>query len=165
MCVCARVHACAWACLYVFVDSVPKDLYYDHAAGELDRRKEESLFKKPKPSELCICVCVCICVCMHVCVCVHAYVCMYVCVCVGGGGGVLVHTCMWVGVCVCVCVCVCVRVRVRALRGVACCHVGLIKRVITHPSFQNIGCGETEKLLSSMDQGEALFRPSSKVCS
>ena len=41
--------------------------------------------------------------------------------------------------------------------------VGLVKRVITHPSFQNINFDETVKLLSTMDQGEAIFRPSSKV--
>ena len=42
-------------------------------------------------------------------------------------------------------------------------YAGLIKRVITHPSFQNISFDDTVKLLSTMDQGEAIFRPSSKV--
>ncbi|OWF42541.1 Transcription elongation factor SPT6 [Mizuhopecten yessoensis] len=36
------------------------------------------------------------------------------------------------------------------------------KRVIAHPSFHNIGYKECEKLLSDMDQGEAIIRPSSK---
>lgn len=39
----------------------------------------------------------------------------------------------------------------------------LITRVITHPSFQNIGFEEVQKVLSGMEQGEAVFRPSSKV--
>ena len=32
--------------------SVPKDVYYDHSMAELDKRKEETIFKKPQPSEL-----------------------------------------------------------------------------------------------------------------
>lgn len=31
--------------------SVPKDMYYDHSLSELDRRREEAIFKKPRPSE------------------------------------------------------------------------------------------------------------------
>ena len=38
-----------------------------------------------------------------------------------------------------------------------------MKRVIVHPSFMNISFKEAEETLSSMDQGEAIFRPSSKV--
>ncbi|XP_039266664.1 transcription elongation factor SPT6-like isoform X1 [Styela clava] len=37
-----------------------------------------------------------------------------------------------------------------------------IKRVIAHPSFQNIGFKEAEKVLESMDQGDVIIRPSSK---
>ena len=36
------------------------------------------------------------------------------------------------------------------------------KRVIAHPSFHNIDYNEVDKLLSTMDQGEAVIRPSSK---
>ncbi|KAA0186889.1 hypothetical protein HAZT_HAZT009216 [Hyalella azteca] len=36
------------------------------------------------------------------------------------------------------------------------------KRVIAHPSFHNIDYKEVDKLLSAMDQGEAIIRPSSK---
>ena len=36
------------------------------------------------------------------------------------------------------------------------------KRVIAHPSFHNIDYNEVDKLLSPMDQGEAVIRPSSK---
>ena len=32
-----------------------------------------------------------------------------------------------------------------------------------HPSFMNCSFGEAEKALSKMDQGDAIFRPSSKV--
>ena len=38
-----------------------------------------------------------------------------------------------------------------------------VKRVIAHPSFNNIGYKECEKILANMDQGEAIIRPSSKV--
>jgi len=38
-----------------------------------------------------------------------------------------------------------------------------IKRVIAHPNFHNIGYKECEKILSNMDQGECIIRPSSKV--
>ena len=37
------------------------------------------------------------------------------------------------------------------------------KRVIVHPSFMNCSFTEAEKTLSKMDQGDAIFRPSSKV--
>ena len=37
------------------------------------------------------------------------------------------------------------------------------KRVIVHSFFHNIGFKEAEKLLANMDQGECIFRPSSKV--
>ncbi|OQR71125.1 transcription elongation factor SPT6 [Tropilaelaps mercedesae] len=37
-----------------------------------------------------------------------------------------------------------------------------VKRVIVHPSFHNIGYQEAVKLLSTMDQGEIVIRPSSK---
>ncbi|XP_053375824.1 transcription elongation factor SPT6-like isoform X2 [Mercenaria mercenaria] len=37
-----------------------------------------------------------------------------------------------------------------------------IKRVIAHPNFHNIGYKECEKILSNMDQGECIIRPSSK---
>lgn len=36
------------------------------------------------------------------------------------------------------------------------------KRVIAHPSFHNIDYNEVDKLLSTMDQGDAVIRPSSK---
>ena len=38
-----------------------------------------------------------------------------------------------------------------------------MKRVIVHPSFINASFGEAENCLQSMDQGDAVFRPSSKV--
>ena len=41
--------------------------------------------------------------------------------------------------------------------------LGYIKRVIVHPSFMNISYADAEHTLSSMEQGEAIFRPSSKV--
>lgn len=37
-----------------------------------------------------------------------------------------------------------------------------VKRVIVHPSFQNISFAEAEKLMQNMKQGEAIIRPSSK---
>lgn len=37
-----------------------------------------------------------------------------------------------------------------------------VKRVIVHPSFMNMAFGEVEKALAKMEQGEAIFRPSSK---
>ncbi|XP_074640844.1 transcription elongation factor SPT6-like [Tubulanus polymorphus] len=37
-----------------------------------------------------------------------------------------------------------------------------IKRVIVHPSFHNISYKDCEKLMSTMDQGEVIVRPSSK---
>ncbi|XP_022911236.2 transcription elongation factor SPT6 isoform X1 [Onthophagus taurus] len=37
-----------------------------------------------------------------------------------------------------------------------------IKRVIVHPSFQNISYVEAEKMMSAMEQGEIIIRPSSK---
>ncbi|KAL1440168.1 hypothetical protein MTO96_009978 [Rhipicephalus appendiculatus] len=37
-----------------------------------------------------------------------------------------------------------------------------VKRVIVHPSFHNISYKEAEKLLSTMDQGDVIIRPSSK---
>ncbi|CAN7987050.1 unnamed protein product [Ixodes hexagonus] len=38
-----------------------------------------------------------------------------------------------------------------------------VKRVIVHPSFHNISYKEAEKLLSTMDQGDVIIRPSSKA--
>lgn len=35
--------------------------------------------------------------------------------------------------------------------------------MIAHPNFHNIGYKECEKILSNMDQGECIIRPSSKV--
>ena len=45
------------------------------------------------------------------------------------------------------------------------CHAltEMIQRVIVHPSFKNCSFDEAEKALSKMDQGETIFRPSSKV--
>lgn len=40
-----------------------------------------------------------------------------------------------------------------------------MKRVIVHPAFMNVSYSDAERALSSMEQGEAIFRPSSKVCS
>ncbi len=37
-----------------------------------------------------------------------------------------------------------------------------IKRVIVHPNFYNIGFKEAERLMSGMEQGEVIIRPSSK---
>ena len=39
-----------------------------------------------------------------------------------------------------------------------------MKRMIVHPSFLNISFKEAETAIANMDQGEAIFRPSSKVC-
>ena len=39
-----------------------------------------------------------------------------------------------------------------------------MKRVIVHPSFMNVSFTEVQQKLASMDQGEAIFRPSSQVC-
>jgi len=39
-----------------------------------------------------------------------------------------------------------------------------IKRVIAHPSFHNVDYKTCEKLMDSMDQGDVIIRPSSKVC-
>ena len=39
-----------------------------------------------------------------------------------------------------------------------------MKRVIVHPSFLNVSFKEAENALMSMEQGDAIFRPSSKVC-
>ena len=38
-----------------------------------------------------------------------------------------------------------------------------MKRVIVHPSFLNVSYKEAENALVNMDQGDAIFRPSSKV--
>ena len=38
-----------------------------------------------------------------------------------------------------------------------------MKRVIVHPSFLNVSFKEGEDALANMDQGDAIFRPSSKV--
>jgi transcription elongation factor SPT6 len=38
-----------------------------------------------------------------------------------------------------------------------------IKRVIVHPAFHNISYTEAEKLMTNMEQGEVVVRPSSKV--
>lgn len=38
-----------------------------------------------------------------------------------------------------------------------------VKRVIVHPSFHNISYSDAEKKMQTMDQGDAIVRPSSKV--
>ena len=38
-----------------------------------------------------------------------------------------------------------------------------VKRVIAHPSFHNVDYRTSEKLLASMEQGDVVIRPSSKV--
>ena len=38
-----------------------------------------------------------------------------------------------------------------------------LKRVIVHPAFHNIDFKEARRLLATMDQGEAIIRPSSQV--
>ena len=38
-----------------------------------------------------------------------------------------------------------------------------VKRVIVHPSFHNIDYKTCEKLMRTMEQGEVVMRPSSKV--
>jgi transcription elongation factor SPT6 len=38
-----------------------------------------------------------------------------------------------------------------------------VKRVIVHPSFHNISFSDAEKKMQTMDQGDAIVRPSSKV--
>ena len=43
------------------------------------------------------------------------------------------------------------------------CIAGYITRVIVHPAFLNVSFKEAERELSKMEQGEAIFRPSSKV--
>lgn len=47
---------------------------------------------------------------------------------------------------------------------ISCVPVGYTKRVIVHPSFMNASFGDAEKALAGMEQGDAIFRPSSKVC-
>ena len=42
--------------------------------------------------------------------------------------------------------------------------VGYFKRVIVHPCFMNISYTEAYDKLMVMDQGDAIFRPSSQVC-
>lgn len=37
-----------------------------------------------------------------------------------------------------------------------------IKRVIVHPAFHNVGYAEAEKIMMTLEQGEAIIRPSSK---
>ena len=37
-----------------------------------------------------------------------------------------------------------------------------LKRIIRHPSFENVDYKEAEKLMLNLEQGEAIFRPSSK---
>ena len=44
-----------------------------------------------------------------------------------------------------------------------CVYAGYINRVIVHPAFLNVSYKEAERVLAKMDQGEAVFRPSSKV--
>lgn len=39
-----------------------------------------------------------------------------------------------------------------------------LKRVIVHPSFKNVSFKEAEKALETMEQGDVIIRPSSKVC-
>lgn len=36
-----------------------------------------------------------------------------------------------------------------------------VKRVISHPSFHNVTCKDAERMLNSMELGEAIIRPSS----
>ena len=38
-----------------------------------------------------------------------------------------------------------------------------VKRVIAHPSFHNIDYKMCERMMVNMDQGDVIFRPSSKV--
>jgi hypothetical protein len=38
-----------------------------------------------------------------------------------------------------------------------------LKRVILHSDFKNVSYKESEALLEGMEQGEVIFRPSSKV--
>ena len=38
-----------------------------------------------------------------------------------------------------------------------------IKRVISHPAFRNFTFKDAEQYLEGMDNGECVFRPSSKV--
>ena len=45
-----------------------------------------------------------------------------------------------------------------------CVCAAYIKRVIAHPSFHNIDYRKCEKLMDTMDQGDVIIRPSSKVC-
>ena len=40
---------------------------------------------------------------------------------------------------------------------------GYIKRVIVHPSFMKVSFLEAQQILSTMEQGDAVFRPSSQV--
>lgn len=42
------------------------------------------------------------------------------------------------------------------------CSLAYIKRVIAHPSFQNVDFKTAEKMLLEMDQGDVVIRPSSK---
>lgn len=81
-----------------------------------------------------------------------------VCVCVGwGGGGIVKNNIQWWFM----------KKEMQwefQLRNYIYFFVGPIQRVITHPAFQNIAFEATEKFLATMDQGEAVFRPSKKVC-
>jgi len=44
-----------------------------------------------------------------------------------------------------------------------CVWSAYIKRVIAHPSFHNVDYKTCEKLMDTMDQGDVIIRPSSKV--
>ena len=41
--------------------------------------------------------------------------------------------------------------------------IAYLKRVISHPSFKNVTFKDAEKLLDTMEQGDCVVRPSSKV--
>lgn len=79
-----------------------------------------------------------------------------------------VNTLTYSGCVFLICVCVCAEtedtdlkhaddVRKRQQRQT------YVKRVIVHPSFHNISFKDAEKLMESMDQGDVVIRPSSKV--
>jgi len=68
-------------------------------------------------------------------------------------------------VCTCVCdVSVCFDAVVMVCARVFVTCVAYIKRVIAHPSFHNVDYRKCEKLMDTMDQGDVIIRPSSKVC-
>lgn len=56
-----------------------------------------------------------------------------------------------------------VAVEKSSLKGVKGGTNGLMRRNIGHPSFKNITYLEAEDILKQMEQGDVLFRPSTKV--